>query len=203
MYLAHKENEKEQELTVHLLEAGQYAQSEGEKIGIGTLAALCLQLHDAGKFSAEFQAYIKQEDHLRKKGSVNHSSAGAELLMREFENSPYHSVQDVRLLIELISYTITAHHGIYDSIDEGGEDKFEARLSVVEKEKLDEIAELWFEEMHFTKDMLHSQMKMAYHEFITAFLKPLGLLCQNGQVGETEKFFYMTQTSHINFSYAP
>lgn len=27
MYLAHKENEKKQELTVHLLEAGQYAQS--------------------------------------------------------------------------------------------------------------------------------------------------------------------------------
>lgn len=42
MYLAHKENEKKQELTVHLLEAGQYAQSEGEKIGIGTLATLCL-----------------------------------------------------------------------------------------------------------------------------------------------------------------
>ena len=37
MYLAHKENEKKQELTVHLLEAGQYAQSEGEKIGIESL----------------------------------------------------------------------------------------------------------------------------------------------------------------------
>ena len=79
MYLAHKENEKKQELTVHLLEAGQYAQSEGEKIGIGTLATLCLQLHDAGKFSTEFQAYIKQEDDLPKRGAVNHSSAGAEL----------------------------------------------------------------------------------------------------------------------------
>ena len=56
MYLAHKENEKKQELTVHLLEAGQYAQSEGEKIGIGTLATLCLQLHDAGKFSTEIQS---------------------------------------------------------------------------------------------------------------------------------------------------
>ena len=149
MYLAHKENEKKQELTVHLLEAGQYAQSEGEKIGIGTLATLCLQLHDAGKFSTEFQAYIKQEDDLPKWGAVNHSSAGAELLMQEFKNSPYHSVQDMRLLIELISYTITAHHGIYDCIDEDGEDKFEVRLNVVEKEKLDEIARLWFEEMHF------------------------------------------------------
>ena len=140
MYLAHKENEKKQELTVHLLEAGQYAQSEGEKIGIGTLATLCLQLHDAGKFSTEFQAYIKQEDDLPKRGAVNHSSAGAELLMQEFKNSPYHSVQDMRLLIELISYTITAHHGIYDCIDEDGEDKFEVRLNVVEKEKLEEIA---------------------------------------------------------------
>lgn len=92
MYLAHKENEKKQELTVHLLEAGQYAQSEGEKIGIGTLATLCLQLHDAGKFSTEFQAYIKQEDDLPKRGAVNHSSAGAELLMQEFKNGPYHSV---------------------------------------------------------------------------------------------------------------
>lgn len=162
MYLAHKENEKKQELTVHLLEAGQYAQSEGEKIGIGTLATLCLQLHDAGKFSTEFQAYIKQEDDLPKRGAVNHSSAGAELLMQEFKNSPYHSVQDMRLLIELISYTITAHHGIYDCIDEDGEDKFEVRLNVVEKEKLDEIARLWFEEMHFTKDMLCSQMRKAY-----------------------------------------
>lgn len=93
----------------------------------------CLQLHDAGKFSTEFQAYIKQEDDLPKRGAVNHSSAGAELLMQEFKNSPYHSVQDMRLLIELISYTITAHHGIYDCIDEDGEDKFEVRLNVVEK----------------------------------------------------------------------
>lgn len=192
MYLAHKENEKEQKLTAHLLEAGQYAQSEGEKIGIGTITSLCLQLHDAGKFSDKFQTYIRQEDNMQKKGSVNHSSAGAELLMREFENSPYNSVQDVRLLMELISYTITAHHGIYDSIDEGGEDKFEARLNVVEEEKLDEITKLWFEEMHFTRDMLYSQMKTAYNEFITAFLKPLGWLCKNGQVGETEKFFYMS-----------
>lgn len=89
--------------------------------------------------------------------------------MQEFKNSPYHSVQDMRLLIELISYTITAHHGIYDCIDEDGEDKFEVRLNVVEKEKLDEIARLWFEEMHFTKDMLCSQMRKAYGEFITAF----------------------------------
>ena len=79
-------------------------------------------MHDAGKFSTEFQAYIKQEDDLPKRGAVNHSSAGAELLMQEFKNSPYHSVQDMRLLIELISYTITAHHGIYDCIDEDGED---------------------------------------------------------------------------------
>lgn len=55
--------------------------------------------------------------------------------MQEFKNSPYHSVQDMRLLIELISYTITAHHGIYDCIDEDGEDKFEVRLNVVEKKK--------------------------------------------------------------------
>ena len=54
-------------------------------------------------------------------------------------------------MIELISYTITAHHGIYDRIDEDGEDKFEVRLNVVEKEKLDEIARLWFEEMAFYK----------------------------------------------------
>ena len=109
MYLAHKENEKKQELTVHLLEAGQYAQSEGEKIGIGTLATLCLQLHDAGKFSTEFQAYIKQEDDLPKRGAVNHSSAGAELLMQEFKNSPYHSVQDMRLLIELLFHIRLRH----------------------------------------------------------------------------------------------
>ncbi len=192
MYLAHKENEIEQGLTEHLSGTKQYAQMEGTAIGIGTIAALCLQLHDAGKFSGEFQAYIKQEDNMREKGSVNHSSAGAELLMREFENSLYHSVQDVRLLIELISYTITAHHGIYDSIDEGGEDKFDARLNIVEEEKVDEIAKLWFEEMHFTRDMLYSQMKTAYNEFITAFLKPLGWLGKNGQVGETEKFFYMS-----------
>ena len=107
--------------------------------------------------------------------------------MQEFKNSPYHSVQDMRLLIELISYTITAHHGIYDCIDEDGEDKFEVRLNVVEKEKLDEIARLWFEEMHFTKDMLCSQMRKAYGEFITAFLKPLKQICQNGQTEGTER----------------
>ena len=56
MYLAHKENEMEQGLTEHLSGTKQYAQMEGTALGIGTITALCLQLHDAGKFSTEFQA---------------------------------------------------------------------------------------------------------------------------------------------------
>lgn len=67
MYLAHKENEMEQGLTEHLSGTKQYAQMEGTALGIGTITALCLQLHDAGKFSTEFQAYIKQEDDLPKR----------------------------------------------------------------------------------------------------------------------------------------
>lgn len=101
MYWAHEG----QELKEHLINTRLYAAEEGKAIGMETIASLCPELHDSGKFSEVFQEYIKQEDSI-KKGSVNHSSAGAEILTKRYENCENGFLE---LMTEMIVYAISAH----------------------------------------------------------------------------------------------
>ncbi|MFD1901929.1 CRISPR-associated endonuclease Cas3'' [Enterococcus termitis] len=86
MYIAHirKSDNKKQLLKDHLIESAVLSRSWGKTIGLEKTCYLAGLLHDLGKYSDEFQVYLKQaviDPTSVRKGSVDHSTAG-EIIIR-------------------------------------------------------------------------------------------------------------------------
>lgn len=150
LYIAHqrKSDKKEQSLETHLLEVSIIAKSLAAKIGLQDQGELIGLLHDLGKYSDEFQIYLKsavglidqdKDDYVdakSKKGKVDHSTAGAQLVWQEL------STRDNKMgpiVGQMLSLCIASHHsGLIDCLSSDthsfGEDRFTKRI-----EKPDEL----------------------------------------------------------------
>lgn len=89
-FIAHiRESDKQiQSVAEHLLGVKALAESIGEKIGVKHIAGLAGMLHDMGKYTEEFKDYIikavENPGEAPKRGSVDHSTAGADYYTRNF-----------------------------------------------------------------------------------------------------------------------
>ena len=141
-----------QDLDVHLTNVGCLSGLFASKIQLGSAGELIGLLHDLGKYSAEFQAYIKSAEGLinpdeddyvdakELKGKVDHSSAGAQYVWQKlFEKSGLGPV-----MAQFFALCIASHHsGLIDCLDANGEDTFAKRMSKAqEKTHLAEVEEL-------------------------------------------------------------
>lgn len=187
IFLAHidKDSGKEQLLSAHLCGTADYAKAEGSTLGIGTISGVCAMLHDEGKYMWVWQVYIRQE---KTQDTLDHSSAGAQTLMMLYGDQ---ATGTMRLFFEMLAYTISAHHGLYDCMDEAGNDLCGARLQKELQESREQLLELWYLEMNYTKERLDEDMRQAMQEFAAAFLRPLWEL-QQAAYDESEKFFYIS-----------
>lgn len=112
-------------LEVHLREVAEMAGDFAAAFGAREWGYLAGLWHDLGKYSREFQDYLKAvtcEAHLEEKeipGRVDHSTAGAQ-----------HADQSVKIVGRLLAYIIAGHHaGLADGISsEAGGSTLEARL---------------------------------------------------------------------------
>ncbi|MBQ8556315.1 MAG: CRISPR-associated helicase Cas3' [Clostridia bacterium] len=96
--------------------------------GLGSTGYLAGLLHDCGKFTNEFDAYIRKAssgERLRK-GSVIHTFAGVRCIMELFHSSSERSVKN--MVAEAIAICIGSHHGLFDLWDERHQSGFEHRL---------------------------------------------------------------------------
>jgi CRISPR-associated endonuclease/helicase Cas3 len=117
-YIAHKN----QELHEHLKGVANLAKNHAQKIGMSEYGELLGLLHDFGKYSAEFQKYImdaikenaphfdpdedgEYEDPAGKKGKIDHSTAGAQLLSCKTDSSNAH-----KILYQILSLCLVSHH---------------------------------------------------------------------------------------------
>lgn len=133
-YLAHiminKEGRMEQTLEDHSRSAASIAEKDLAVAGLGKTAYFAGILHDMGKYTDEFQSYLQNavEGNSVKRGSVNHTFAGARFLL---EN--YHPELDADpitcLTSEILSFAVGSHHGLFDCVDENGKDGLEYRLT--------------------------------------------------------------------------
>lgn len=142
-YIAHqrKADEAVQSLESHLLEVSEIAKSLAAKIGLQDQGELMGLLHDLGKYSDEFQTYLKsavglidqdEDDYVdakSKKGKVDHSTAGAQLIWQELSTRG----EMGSIVGQILSLCIASHHsGLIDclSSDIGsfGEDRFTKRI---------------------------------------------------------------------------
>ena len=112
------------EKTVHL------CRMKGRRCGISQIMSLCGMLHDMGKNKKAFDDYIHADEKERKKlrGKIGHASTGAKYLYDKYhENSG-----KIKVLVELITYAVAAHHGVFDCVNEERDDLFSAKVSRVE-----------------------------------------------------------------------
>ena len=105
----------------HCLETAKYAGEKLRDAGLYNTAYLAGLLHDAGKFTDEFDEYILSAHNGKpvKKGSVIHSFAGCSYIMKKFHNGMWENIT-----AEIIAYAIGAHHGLFDIFNAVHEDGF-------------------------------------------------------------------------------
>ncbi len=142
MYIAHqrKKDKRQQSVAEHLFETAELSKRFAEKIDLPLCGELIGLLHDLGKYSDEFQEYISfciqkesgeydpdaEDSLLWKKGKIDHSTAGAQLLVRRGEREhlafPY--------LRQILTLCITSHHGgLIDCLAPDGTDKYTMRMN--------------------------------------------------------------------------
>lgn len=136
MYRAHIANDSQsterrvQTCTEHSLSVAALTKSYLSPMGLAGTGEMAGLLHDLGKFTEEFNAYLDKASRGEKvaKGSVIHTFAGVRYLLEHF-HSRDGNLTFGDLAAELIAVSIGSHHGLFDLWDERHQSGFEHRLN--------------------------------------------------------------------------
>ena len=145
VFVAHVRGDgrKIQSLESHLWSVSQLGGELAAKFGLHTHGALVGLLHDLGKYSAAFQAYIQSATGLLNqdededfvdaaglKGKIDHSTSGAQLIWQELAQQS----DLARIAAQILALCIASHHsGLIDclaqSANSPAEDLFTKRMN--------------------------------------------------------------------------
>ncbi len=130
MFTAHinKEN-KIQSCTEHCTKTAELCSEYLSSVGLKKTAYSVGILHDCGKFTDEFDDYIKRASSGEKaiRGEVIHSFAGVSLALNKYHNAQSNNKYEL-LASELIASAVGSHHGLFDCISADGKSGFDHRL---------------------------------------------------------------------------
>lgn len=143
-----------QPLATHLLAVAAQARCFADKLGLAEQGELIGLVHDLGKYSLKFQAYLKSAvgmlnqdededfvDARELKGKIDHSTAGAQLIWRELAKHG----QLGEIVGQVLALSIASHHsGLIDCLTSDlnslGEDAFGRRMNkVTERTHFEEV----------------------------------------------------------------
>jgi len=114
-----------QPLDEHLKNVAQLAAGFAERFGLSETGEIIGLLHDFGKYSHEFQEYIKRSSNI-KKGDVDHSTAGAQFLFQQFTDKNKESL----CVAQILALCIASHHsGLIDCLSPDGTNAFINRIN--------------------------------------------------------------------------
>lgn len=123
----HEKTRAEQTVAEHNHNVGALAAAFLQPAGLSACGELAGRIHDIGKSCARWQAYFKDPHAVR--GSVTHTFAAAQLLMRRYS----HDTGDVRdLTAEVLVLAACSHHGLFDCIGPDGVTGVQHRLDRVD-----------------------------------------------------------------------
>lgn len=143
-YIAHlrKADGAPQYLWDHLINVSAFSGQFASKVGLKELGEILGFLHDLGKTSQEFQGYIcsatgmidpDNDDYVDpavKKGKVDHSSAGAQVIYKYLSDEGPEGL----LAAQILGLCVASHHsGLIDCLSPDGEDHFDRRIKKTEK----------------------------------------------------------------------
>ncbi len=146
-----RDKDRRQTLETHLLETAAFSREFAAKISLADAGELIGLLHDFGKYSEQFQNYIKSAtgifeqdrdddfvDAAELKGKIDHSTAGAQLIWRELSRE----TTDMVIGVQILSLCIASHHsGLIDCLG-GSENNFGQDIFTKRMNKADEVTHL-------------------------------------------------------------
>ncbi|WP_121640971.1 CRISPR-associated helicase Cas3' [Virgibacillus sp. Bac330] len=148
-FIAHIRQSDNEVQTVkdHLLEVQALAEKYGEPIGMKHLCGLAGLLHDFGKYSQEFLHYIHaavyHSEDAPKRGSVDHSTAGAKLLYTLLHTKDM--TPSKALVAEVVGNAIISHHSyLHDFLTPELESKYLTRVRDKPLHEFDQMKENFF-----------------------------------------------------------
>ncbi|MBI5076313.1 MAG: CRISPR-associated helicase Cas3' [Nitrospirae bacterium] len=141
LFIAHRRTHDGEEQTVseHLMNTAVIARCLAGKLGIPEAGELLGLLHDFGKYSRQFQAYIQSAtgilnpdadddyvDAVTLRGKIDHSSAGAQWIWENFRRYG----QQGELVGQILALCLASHHGagLIDCLKPDGVNGFVARI---------------------------------------------------------------------------
>jgi CRISPR-associated endonuclease/helicase Cas3 len=143
-FLAHLNSDgRSQLLREHLVSVSEAAGHLAAKLGIGPAGAAIGLLHDLGKYSNDFQQYLRRValdnsdgQYDSERGTVDHSTAGAQRIWRDLRHlyEPEASGGNDRVMDgivgEFLALCIASHHsGLIDCIAPDGLDNLSRRMN--------------------------------------------------------------------------
>lgn len=184
-YLAHiKKNTSgtiiaSQSVSEHCRNTAKYAAVALEPVGLSTAGGIAGLLHDLGKYSSQFQAYIK--DGIGTRGMVNHTFSGVHLLLERYFQAEAEDFSSV--VSEFLALAVGGHHGLFDVVDSDGKSGFQHRLT---KKGIgyEEAAENFFR-FCISQDELDQQFQVAQQE-LTPVLEHI--CAMTGEEADDERY---------------
>ena len=199
MHFAHSTADRDpinwQPLSAHLQSVSELTAIRAAKLGASRLGSLTGLLHDLGKYSNEFQAYISGQG-----PSPDHSTAGAQQVMQMVTAG-----RDA-VAMELAAYCIAGHHaGLPDR--EGGPGSLSDRLK---KKTLPQLDPIWWSDLSpSSNDIFPADFKwIAGNKQLQSFqLSMLGRMLFSSLVDadfvDTERFYAADRGELVDREWAP
>ncbi|MWC27863.1 CRISPR-associated helicase Cas3' [Paenibacillus sp. MMS18-CY102] len=174
-YIAHirKSDRVAQTIEEHLHNVRKRAEFIGNKIGITHIAGLAGMLHDMGKYSEQFQTYIRKAadnpDSPPTRGSVDHSTAGGKFLHKYVQRMPRN--QHLYMLSEIVGNSVISHHSyLHDYLSLDLESPYLSRVRDKPVDDLEDILALFYQRA-MTQVEIEEYIKQAAAELVTYLRK--------------------------------
>ncbi len=121
--------ERVQTTEEHNRAVADYAAGLLAPVGLSKAGELCGLLHDIGKLTGKFRAYITRAAHGEpvRRGEVNHTFSAVRLLFERYHKAAGPPMRN--MTCEILAFATGAHHGQFDCIDPDGRDGFTHRLT--------------------------------------------------------------------------
>ena len=142
-----------QSVKEHLENVALLTSNNAKPLGLEKTGYLLGLLHDCGKYTYAFDQYLERavfDPANAKRGSVNHTTAGAKLIFDNYHDQPDKLRQYVA---ELLSVTISAHHGIFDCLSLDGKNVFRDKMKTTKEIYYDEACSNFCAEIISTNDI--------------------------------------------------
>ena len=206
-YIAHvrKSDGQPQSLQTHLIETAEIAKLLAAKLDLDQAGELFGLMHDFGKYSQDFQEYIKSvtginpdaDDYVLPNGKkIDHSTAGAQWVYRELRK--FGAAQGIgELFGQMLGLCIASHHGegLIDCLDGEGNPKWIERFN-----KTDELTHLAECEQNADEAVLQKAYELAGENLIRSLLKAVKPILSDSTINEKIKEFYLGCLTRFLFS---